>query len=174
MNQRKVINDHATDVSSAHHVCTAKYHERFIALVAGVEDLRDIQAKDPCFLEYEYEFDMPPSSGYYSDSSDAEESGEDGDEPANVYGSDLDFQEKWRIYHLKRDKIMGLCQSLQFARGHAQEVAICRPILAPSYFLSASSPNPPDSHVGTWCAINRRRYFFNNPGRFICLNLVTA
>ncbi|RMZ36869.1 hypothetical protein AFCA_008218 [Aspergillus flavus] len=117
MNQRKVINDHATDVSSAHHVCTAKYHERFIALVAGVEDLRDIQAKDPCFLEYEYEFDMPPSSGYYSDSSDAEESGEDGDEPANVYGSDLDFQEKWRIYHLKRNKIMGLCQSLHFARG---------------------------------------------------------
>ncbi|QMW43895.1 hypothetical protein G4B11_007265 [Aspergillus flavus] len=117
MNQRKVINDHATDVASAHRVCTAKYHERFIALVAAVEDLRDIQAKDPCFLEYEYEFDMPPSSGYYSDSSDAEESGEDGDEPANVYGSDLDFQEKWRIYHLKRNKIMGLCQSLHFARG---------------------------------------------------------
>ncbi|GMG32239.1 unnamed protein product [Aspergillus oryzae var. brunneus] len=115
--QGKVINDHATDVASAHRVCTAKYHERFIALVAAVEDLRDIQAKDPCFLEYEYEFDMPPSSGYYSDSSDAEESGEDGDEPANFYGSDLDFQEKWRIYHLKRNKIMGLCQSLHFARG---------------------------------------------------------
>ncbi|BAE61184.1 unnamed protein product [Aspergillus oryzae RIB40] len=149
MNQRKVINDHATDVASAHRVCTAKYHERFIALVAAVEDLRDIQAKDPCFLEYEYEFDMPPSSGYYSDSSDAEESGEDGDEPANFYGSDLDFQEKWRIYHLKRNKIMGLCQSLHFARDHAQEVAICRPILDPSYFLSTSSPNPPDSHVVT-------------------------
>ncbi|KAK6815568.1 hypothetical protein RU639_008789 [Aspergillus parasiticus] len=60
MNQREIINDHATDVGSAQHKCTAKYHERFIALVAAVEDLRDIQAQDPCFLEYEYEFDMPP------------------------------------------------------------------------------------------------------------------
>ncbi|KAE8322689.1 hypothetical protein BDV39DRAFT_209528 [Aspergillus sergii] len=120
MNETQVINDHATDVASAHHMCTAKYHERFIALVAAVEDLRDIQAQDPCFLEYEYEFDMPPSSSCDSDSSvaesGAEEGGEDGDEPANVYGSDLEFQEKWRDYHLKREKTINLCQSLHFTR----------------------------------------------------------
>ncbi|KAB8199769.1 hypothetical protein BDV34DRAFT_217765 [Aspergillus parasiticus] len=71
MNQGEVINDHATDVASAQHKCTANCDGDSSVAESG-----------------------------------AEESGEDGHEPANVYGSDLDFQEKWRDYHLKREKTM--------------------------------------------------------------------